>query len=536
MKKNEQVHTKTVNISTLMSKISALEKTNSSLLNEIQALKEELTTYQRKASKEELLIDKINSLKNENLALKTKFSNLQREYESYKLVISNQFDRQVSLVRSQNENNYHKIENMNKLEKINTTLFYKILELENIIKHFAEEEKKKIAKINLDHQNKIEEFKLKMINFMKDEYMKSSTGSSKSELNKNLTLLHINQLVDELSFQSKHIEELIKEKEILNRKIHDLKSDLEIHLKVEALLGEKNKMFQEQLLKKTKQIKVCDSKPLLTDRNRTYSNALSPYNDKSNIKNNSNNNAINKRILLTKALINKSKEKEQFKLKYETERDKLTLLKKKYITLFDMIDKALNNSFNNIKQKCDVLSKEQIDNCEFNNLSQEQQQEVLLVIMSNVLEFLQDNLVGCDPLPSQMKTHYKGLEIQSDNFNSSSSKITDNTSHSNFYKSSYTNGRSFKDSDLMLMSSSDLMKYRKHRVNSLKMFYRKHNFVYSQRNNTSTLGNINTNHHERANSFKGMNEIGYTHKKNRCILKDTQVRLMNFSVLNGLNN
>ena len=29
----------------------------------------------------------------------------------------------------------------------------------------------------------------------------------------------------------------------------ELKSDLEIHLKVEALLGEKNKMFQEQLLK-----------------------------------------------------------------------------------------------------------------------------------------------------------------------------------------------------------------------------------------------------------------------------------------------
>ena len=162
--------------------------------------------------------------------------------------MTNRYEKDVTLVKLQNENNNFKVENANKVEKFNDTLYSKILSLENVIKTFAAEEKKKMNFIELQHQNKMASFKKKMLDYLKNEH--SSYGSStnqQSELNAKLTLLHVTELIKELEFQSTQIETLLKEKDILKRKVSDMANDIKIHVQVENCLEEKNKKFQMQL-------------------------------------------------------------------------------------------------------------------------------------------------------------------------------------------------------------------------------------------------------------------------------------------------
>ena len=510
---NEQSYENNVNVHELITKIRTLENTNKSLLNEIHALKEELTFQQQKTLKHEALIDKVNTLKNENETLKSRMLTLQKEYESFKLTISNQFDKEVNLVRTQNENNLYKIDNVNKLEKFNATLFNKILELENTIKHFSKEEQSKINKVQIEYQNKLDEFKLKMINFMRKEYLKNTNTPSKVELNKNLTLLHINQLLDELSFQSKHIEELIKEKDILNRKINELKLELEIHLKVETLLGEKNKLFQSKLITKSKNIKT---KQPLTDRNIQHTKPLST-------------NSNYKQVLLTKELIMKNKEKEQYKLKYQTERDKMDAIKRKYFTLFEMVDSALNKTYSTLNNNIHI-NKEQFTNCEFQTLSHEQKQHLLSMFLNNIFDFLKDELVDYE---HPLLTNRTNIHSDNINGNNSISRLTNNTTSSNFYKSSYTSGKG--QTGDMLLSTCDLMRYRKDKVNQMKENYKKNKLLYSPQHHTASSGTISKGYYERTNSWKHINEIGYNIKRSNIAIKNTQLRVSNLSVFNGFN-
>ena len=507
---NEQSYENNVNVHELITKIKTLENTNKTLLNQIHTLKDELTFHQQKT------LNKVNALKNENETLKSRMRALQKEYDSFKLTISNQFDKEVNLVRTQNENNLYKIDNVNKLEKFNTTLFNKILELENTIKHFSKEEQTKINKVQLEYQNKLEEFKLKIINFMRKDYLKSTNTPSKIELNKNLTLLHINQLIDELSFQSKHIEELIKEKEIMTRKINELKLDLEIHLKVESLLSEKNKVFQNKLITKNKNIKI---KQPLTDRNTQYNKPLSS-------------NSNYKHILLTKELVRKNKEKEQYKLKYETERDKMEAIKRKYFTLFEMVDSSLNKTYSTMNNNVNI-KKEQFTNCEFQSLSHEQKQHILSLFLSYIFEFLKDELVDYE---HPLLTNRTRSDVHSDNINNGNSSIsrgTNNTTASNFYKSSYTTGK-LQRSDVVL-SACDLMKYRRDKVRQMKESCKNNKLLYSPQHNTKSCGTISKGYYERTNSWKHINEIGYNIKKSNVAIKDTQLRVSNLSVFNGFN-
>ena len=207
-------------ITQLKAKLSSLEQTNLNLSSENAKMKNELITHQmdsqsfpkvkKTLEEKEAELEKITSL----------YTNLQREYRDYKVSMTNRYEKDVTLVKLQNENNIFKVENASKVEKFNDTLYNKILELENVIKNFSQEEKKKMDLLELQHQNKMASFKKKMLDYLKNEH--SSYGSStnqQSELNAKLTLLHVTELIKELEFQSTQIETLLKEKDILKRKV-----------------------------------------------------------------------------------------------------------------------------------------------------------------------------------------------------------------------------------------------------------------------------------------------------------------------------
>ena len=62
-------------------------------------------------------------------------------------------------------------------------------------------------------------------------------------------MLQNHQLLMQLEYQSQQLEELTKNNEILDKKIFEMKKDLEIHKEVELSLAEKNKKLKKELLK-----------------------------------------------------------------------------------------------------------------------------------------------------------------------------------------------------------------------------------------------------------------------------------------------
>ena len=122
---------------------------------------------------------------------------------------------------------------------------------------FSEEEKKKLNNLEIQHQNKMASFKKKMLDYLKNEHSNYGSSSNRqSELNSKLTILHVTELIKELEFQSNMIESLLREKEILKKKVFDMSNDIKIHVEVENCLEEKNKKFQKQLHSLSKPIKI----------------------------------------------------------------------------------------------------------------------------------------------------------------------------------------------------------------------------------------------------------------------------------------
>ncbi len=80
--------------------------------------------------------------------------NQQKTFNSYKTLQEANFEKEVNQVNLQQENLKYKMENISKIENLNNIFYYKILELEDIIKKFSDEEKKKLDNMELNHQKK----------------------------------------------------------------------------------------------------------------------------------------------------------------------------------------------------------------------------------------------------------------------------------------------------------------------------------------------------------------------------------------------
>ena len=330
------------------------------------------------------------------------YLNLQKEFRDYKVSMTNRYEKDVTLVKLQNENNNFKVENANKVEKFNDTLYSKILSLENVIKTFAAEEKKKMNFIELQHQNKMASFKKKMLDYLKNEH--SSYGSStnqQSELNAKLTLLHVTELIKELEFQSTQIETLLKEKDILKRKVSDMANDIKIHVQVENCLEEKNKKFQMQLHSISRPIK-SELKANSPKKLIQYKSTSSFFSNKSSCSSTS---GGKKQIVLTRELLSKEKEKENYRMKYETAQSKLNFLYKKYTYIYKLFDSTLNKIYNE-ELKGDLkeiyINLDEFKSCEFDKLNAEQRYGILTLLIKFILPVVNQELTNSEMLKTKL--------------------------------------------------------------------------------------------------------------------------------------
>ena len=258
-----------------------LENTFNNLENQIQSLK---LVKQDFLSKEEIYLnEKIEVAQKDQkiLDLQQDIINLKIQHEKFKNKKELEYDNDVTAVKNFYQTQLLKNESSENVERINKLFYDTILKLEDKITNFEEEQKNKDAQKEIDFENRMNEMKKKMLDYIK-EGQKSKQYLSKEQLrlNDKLSVIHKNTLLNELDFQSMQLEDLLKQREHLDKIIVGMKSDIEAHKKVEKILTEKNKQY-------TNMIKVLSTKVENKDKenNKNFEKQNSLHKNK-NIKEN----------------------------------------------------------------------------------------------------------------------------------------------------------------------------------------------------------------------------------------------------------
>ena len=182
------------------------------------------------------------------LELQNDIINLKIEHEKFKNKKDLEYENDVNAVKNFYETNSLKNNNAQIVEEVNNKFYQQILQLENIIINFKEEQKKKDAKKEVEFERRMSKMKKKMLSYIKDgQKSKQYLSQEQLRLNDKLSVINKNTLLNELGFQSMQLEDLLKQREQLDSIISGLRADLEIHKKVEKIITDKNKEYTNMI-------------------------------------------------------------------------------------------------------------------------------------------------------------------------------------------------------------------------------------------------------------------------------------------------
>ena len=381
--------------------IKELEEAYLNLESEYSILK---TRYSSIASKESDLKNleiSVNHKNKEIIQLKEIIQDLKIKHEQYVSKMDIQYERDVNQVKYFNEANLNKIELSTKIEKLNQLMYNKILQLENIIKTFEKKENERMIKKEIEFEKKMNETKKRMLDYINFGTNGKRINGRFSNLREKLNYLNHKELMNELEFQSFQIEDLLKQREHLDKIILEYKNDVKIHGEIEKKLAKKNKRY-------TDIIKVLSfQNDFLNDNNinnsRNLKNERSIELNKSRPLNKLIYSNSSKSIYLTKPISSQKesmflqKEVENYKNKYYTLKDRLDSIYKQFSNIINLLDETLDkiyndNNFSKIKEF--YINIDDFKKCDFGNLNPEQKYSIIVLIIRNLLPILNINHIN----------------------------------------------------------------------------------------------------------------------------------------------
>ena len=167
----------------------------------------------------------INSLKEQIIADHKNYNDELRYKES-------KFDYELIQSKIQYEQAKYKIENYLKIENFSDALYKRVLEMEEIINNFNKIEESNMNKKKIEYINKLNKFKKKVLDFLKDEINCKKDFSQQLQLSNLVNNLHIKELIRDIEELNNEVSELLEEKQELKYKIFCLVNDIEIYRKV----------------------------------------------------------------------------------------------------------------------------------------------------------------------------------------------------------------------------------------------------------------------------------------------------------------
>ena len=447
---------------TLQKKLRKYEDIFNNLESQIESLK---TIKQNCLFKEETYQnEKLEVIEKDKkiLELKKEIINLKLEHEKFKNKKELEYENDVNAVRNLYDTNLLKNNNAQIVAEANKEFYQQILKLENVINNFREEQKKIDAKKELDFERRMSKMKKKMLDYIKDgQKSKQYLSKEQIRLNDKLSVINKNTLLNELGFQSMQLEDLLKQREQLDSIITSMRSDLEVHKKVEKILVEKNKEYtnmikvlstkieskgknnresaEQENINKENELKNKQLKLVKEHSDFIKINNLNNYkiidkrtnNDTNDIKKNINEEIrvknfgktfmgftnkmkmdnINQNqdlVFLRKELIRKMKECEDYKSKYEYYKTKLDSLNNKYGNIMQLFEGVLVNIYEdkNMKNIKNIfINLEDFKKCNFESLSPEQKYSIIILIIKYLIPLINPN-----NLPGKFKSLFSGIE------------------------------------------------------------------------------------------------------------------------------
>ena len=182
------------------------------------------------------------------LDLENKIEKLINDIKTQKKEFDAKYRNDVGEVRFLNEKLSIRSESAIKFEKLNDILYDRVQQLEQTILNLKNEEKRKFQEQEIKFERKLVDTKKKMLNFINEaKSIKDNNLKTKFEVIEKLSIMNHNSLLNELEFGSLQLEDLLKQREHLDKVIVQMKSDLLIHKNVEKVLVNKNKKYVDMI-------------------------------------------------------------------------------------------------------------------------------------------------------------------------------------------------------------------------------------------------------------------------------------------------
>ena len=357
-----------------------------------------------------LRVDQIESLENEIKNLKHEIFLKDEQFKRKEREMQNKFDKEMIKNRNMNENIQSKIENATAIHRLCDK---QQKEIHNLEAELLEKDKKFsqiLVQKELKYEMNFSEMKRKMVDYIKETHKNiTKLNAEQLDTSSKLTLLQNHQLLIELEYNSRQIEELLKKIEKLEAENWELRKDIEINKEVQLTLAEKNKNISvacQKFLKHSKKSLKNSAENLknFQNTNTSYIPSIIPnsYGNNNmnqhlhNINPNFCTNEVNsfnlKKIQNLEKLL-KKKELEYNKIKTEsyTILQKLNRYEHKSSIIFDLIETGFKklSEDKELKNSSQVfVDVENLKLAEFKNLNNEEKYSILTILLKYLLPLL----------------------------------------------------------------------------------------------------------------------------------------------------
>ena len=231
----------------LKKEIDFLKETNSRLRSKNLDFLNVIKVYKSKEAQLLLSEENLKNMRNEYDSLKDSLLKERTNFRSELREKDNTYNQDIIQTNLRTESLKHQVENFTGIKKLNDILYIKNNELKKNLEEMKNNEKTKLEELEIKYNKKMNNYKRKMIEFLKRNEQERASNGTQSELNNKLNILHIQELVNEIEIQGVEVEDLLKERQDLKFKILQLSRDLNIYQKVIDILMKKNNTFQNKL-------------------------------------------------------------------------------------------------------------------------------------------------------------------------------------------------------------------------------------------------------------------------------------------------
>ena len=180
--------------------------------------------------------------------LEKELTKTRKNYENETRAFNIKYQHDIREAQFLNGKLNQKIENTSKIEKLNDLLYSHTLLLEQKILDFKKDEQKRMQEKEIEFEKRVNEIKKKMLDYIREgKNLKDKSEQEQNQILQKFSIMNHNTLLNELEFESLQLEDLLKQRAHLDNIILKIKSDLEIHKKVEKKLINKNKKYIDMI-------------------------------------------------------------------------------------------------------------------------------------------------------------------------------------------------------------------------------------------------------------------------------------------------